>query len=264
MQNVKYIFSALLTLVMIAGCGASVESYGEGGKVLKWMKVSTSKIDSLRASATLLQKSPKGTFRGDAYVFFKAPSSLRIDVLGPVNNLVGIFVSREGRGLVVDYMNGVGIYSNDSSCLFSEFLGTDVVLPEFSAIFMGQPPVIQFDESELRWTKKGYYILDLKDTRSGVVEKMQLTQGLFGTVVIRAVVIKDNKKMVDMGFRKRGWKSDISPLMPRIIEVGFVQEKMQLLFKYKKVEINAEIPNNIFDVQAPPDFAIESMQCKVK
>ena len=95
-----------------------------------------------------------------------------------------------------------------------------------------------------------------------MVEKIQLTRGIFGTVVIRAVVFKDHKKMVDMSFRKRGWKSDVSPLMPRIVEVGFVQEKTQLLFKYKKVETNGKIPDDVFHEPLPDDFTVEALICE--
>ncbi len=245
-----------------AGCGATVESYGEGLKVLKWMKVPSKRIDRLQASALLLQQGPKGTFRGDAYVFYKAPASLRVDILGPVSNLIGVFIFKDGRGKVFDYTRGAAMLSDDGGCLFSRFMGTDVVLPEFSEIFLGMPPVIPFDESELRWKAKGYYILDLKDSRTGVVEKIQLTRGIFGTVVIRAVVFKDQKKMVDMSFRKRGWKSDVSPLMPRIVEVGFVKEKTQLLFKYKNVETNGNISDDVFEEPVPQDFTVEMLGCE--
>jgi outer membrane lipoprotein-sorting protein len=256
-------FACLVLLgVSGAGCGANVESYGEGMKVLKWMKAPSKRIERLQASALLLQQGPKGTFRGDAYVFYKAPSSLRIDILGPVSNLIGVFIFKEGRGMVLDYTRGSAVLSDDGGCLFSRFMGTDVVLPEFSEVFLGMPPVIPFDESELRWKSKGYYILDLRDSGSGVVEKIQLTRGIFGTVVIRAVVFKNQKKMVDMSFRKRGWKSDVSPLMPRIVEVGFVQEKMQLLFKYKNVELNGKISDHVFDEPVPQDFTVETLSCE--
>ena len=251
------------SLFNICGCGgASVESYGEGSKVLKWIKVSGTRIKGLKASATLLQKSPKGAFRGDAYVFFKAPSSVRIDILGPADNMVGSFVSRKGKGLIVDYMTGAALIASDSSCLFSEFLGIDMVLPRFSAIFMGSPPVIEFDESELTWNPKGYYILGLRDNDAGVDEKMQVVQGKYGTAVIRAVVLKDRKMVVDISFRGRGWKIDELPLMPKVVEAVFVKEKLRMLLKYRKVEVNTNISDDVFDVAIPPEFPLQTVVCE--
>jgi len=259
--------AALAVLVALAavwpdaGCSAAVESYGEGAKILNWMKAPSGKIGKLKATAVLLQQTPKGTFRGDAYVFYKAPSSLRIDVLGPVSNLIGVFVAKQGQGLVLDAVQGKALTSDDPSCLFSRFLGTDMVLPAFSEIFMGMPPIIAFDESELRWASKGYYILALRNSQTGIEEQLQITQGMVGTVVLRAVVFKDDKKKVDLSFRKRGWKSDVSPLMPRIVEVGFVQEKVQLLFKYRSVDVETGIPDSIFDVEIPDDTVVEAVDC---
>jgi hypothetical protein len=254
--------AAAAFVLLLAGCGSSLESFGEGGKILGWMKVSSGKLKALQASAALLQTSPRGTFRGDAYIFFKAPESLRIDVLGPVSNMVGVFVSREGEGLVLDYLNGKALSSPDGSCLFSQFLGTRMVLPDLPSIFMGKPPVIQFDGSDLRETSKGYYILNLRSKGAGVVEKLQLVQGLYGTVVIRAVVLKDKKKVVDISFRKRGWNKEATPLMPRVIEVGFVPEQMRMLFKYRSVEVDKKIDDDIFNVKIPEGFSVEEVRCE--
>jgi len=257
--NVRSVAVALLALA--SACGPAFLNAGDEAKIVALMQSSAGPaIDSLKATASFAQRSEKGLLRGDAYLFFRRPSSLRIELLGGVDNPVGLFVSREGRGLLLDYWNGAAYESADARCLFSRLLGAGLALPDFTGILTGQPPLIAFEESELKASAKGYSILSLKG-KGGVGEKIQLVSGQHGPVALRAVFTKGGKKVADLSFRQRGWKSDIAPLIPRIVEIGFPREKVQIVFTYKKMSANVKFPDELFDLAPPEGFSPVAVEC---
>jgi len=267
-MNIKFLFWMKLLsvwskifLLLLLGCGPSIESHGTGEMVIKWTRMAFNKIDTLRARGSFLYTAEDKKFRSDAYIFYNKPDSLRVDLMGPIDATTAVIVFKGKKNFFIDYLNSKVFISEGGGCLMSEILGSKTVIEDLPRIFLGEPPIIKFEASRTKESPKGYYIAYLYGKDSQVVEKLQIADGFYGAVVLRGAVIANDNKVIDFSFRQRGWYGRDTAVIPRIIEVGIVPEQIAVVLKYIDVEVNEDLKDEVFNISIPEGFSIEEVSC---
>ena len=178
----------VLTLALLStGCPALEPM---GGVPFSRLEIAAPPVSSLRATATIERFDHGKRLAGRALVFMKSPSSIRFEILSPLDTPLAVLAADASSFSLLDSSTGTFYTGPPDACNVARLLGIPLPPTAVAAILAGTPPLLETKLRRIEWNLKGYHLLTLES--GDMRQTVQIVTGALGTSALRSIVWKDD------------------------------------------------------------------------
>jgi outer membrane lipoprotein-sorting protein len=187
-------------------------------------------------------------------VTVKRPGAVRIETLGPLDELEGLFVLKDGRYTAVSMPDRRAKRGAAGPAAFEEALGLTLSPDEAEALLCGAFKIVDFTQGQIGFDEKEKEAVVLIEKPG---DRKQIVRADRETLAVRKVETFDAEGImlhtVEFG--------DISPVMgvpfAHRFKASFPGRVRSVDVKYREIELNPAVGDDEFVVEVPQGFAVE-------
>jgi hypothetical protein len=255
--------SVLLALVCVgASCGGvrpPRDAITDSAEMLRLLGGIRGRARSMRARGKADHFGPEGRVRGTVYFFVEASGRLRFEALTPMDTPAASLASDGTSFSLLDarehvYYSGPALPCNIARLLRIPMEGRDV-----AAILLGGTPLIEHDSADLSWDDDGYYRLQLRRSRDGVRQKIEIAPERSRLDVL-ASEVRDRRGVV--------WRVEFEDLtrvggvpFPKKIHFVNSREDADVMVRYDQIELNPTLPEDAWTLTRPTGMPVRRLDC---
>ena len=261
MRRAAPVTLAAAALALLAGCPASpfstfpdIPTKDALQVVMRGFALRDATVHSLRARLRVKIQPDEGkAVSTTVMVTLRRPGALRVEPLGPVDELEGLFVLRDGRYAVLSMPDKRVTRGAVTDAVFDDALGLRLPLNEVEAVLCGAFAVADFTQGQIGEDEPSKEIVILVETPGG---RKQIIRADRETLAAKKVEVYDGgERRYTLEF------SETSPVMgipfAHRFKASFEGRLKSVDVKYREIEVNPEISDEEFAFEVPPGFAVE-------
>jgi hypothetical protein len=205
---------------------------------------------------------PEGRVAGKVYVFAAAGGRLRFEVVSPMETPV--------RTVAVDGTSGTFTMTDHEAqrcteaaadpCLVREAIGVELAPAHVAATLVGAPPLLRHRDATSRWSRCGYYEIDLQGREDGWSESLRVTPASGEFVATKAVITGPQGVVLDIELRNHEPVQGL--LLPRRLAIRAPVSRGDLRVEVRSVELDVDLPESAFRARCPEGFSVEPATCE--
>lgn len=232
---------------------------------LRALRARDEAVRSLRAQGSADHFGREGRIRGSVYIFVERPSRVRVDTQAFGNTLSA--VATDGTAFrLVDYRNNRFFVGPARACVAAQLLGIPLEAAEVVAVMAGGPPLPEGNAS-LRW-ERDHYALTLQGA-GGREERLELTLTDTEREGARPEAQRPRPRRAELrdarGVRAVLTFEDYSEVsgvpFPRRVRVVMERDDVDLLVRYREVELNPELPEEAWTPEPSGTMETVPVEC---
>ena len=245
----------VLTLALLStGCPALEPM---GGVPFSRLEIAAPPVSSLRATATIERFDHGKRLAGRALVFMKSPSSIRFEILSPLDTPLAVLAADASSFSLLDSSTGTFYTGPPDACNVARLLGIPLPPTAVAAILAGTPPLLETKLRRIEWNLKGYHLLTLES--GDMRQTVQIVTGALGTSALRSIVWKDDAVLYDLAFHDRRPASGL--LLARRIRYSIPGQKIAVQLTYDHLDVDPDLPDDVFRQDPPDGIPVAHVSC---
>jgi hypothetical protein len=262
--------SALPTLLLIGsilltGCHPHIERPyppPTAEQLLSRLRQQIADVHALRGTAKVDYFSPKeGRVKAKIYLAAEASGGLRIDAVSPFGSPVSSFATDGKQFELLDVKHNHFYVGVASPCSLEELLHLKVTPQELFAALAGAAPILPIEKTEVGWDdRNGWDVLTIvaQDGRHQILKFDSHDK----TWDLRESTVQDPQGKLLFKLTHQDFTLSGSIRLPK--NTHFIQPVAQadVIVRYRDIDVNTTIPQNLFLLAAPNGIAPEMIVCQ--
>jgi len=250
-----FLFLLSLTLCCCPKNGVQVpkdERIKDPKQLMTAVREKGKELTSLRAEGTILARRSGKRFKAHMILLLRRPATLRFETVSFFEQPLSILVTDGMEFSLWDMDKGRFYQGAATPVNISRVIPIPMDGPEVSGILFGDPPLIPFAQSKLKF-EDGLYVLTLSNSRQQQTIKIHPTR-LRPTEVHLKVDGKEYYKLV---------YDDWHATQPPVVEKAtftMPSENTRLTIKIRDVEKNVDLKDDLFVLTPPEGLPIETLE----
>lgn len=259
--------TTLLLGLSLLSCSGSPPRFPitDPAMALRALHARDERVQSLRAQGTADHFGAQGRIRGSVYIFVQRPRNLRVDTEAFGNTLSSL-ISDGTSFTLTDYRSSRFFTGPAEACVAAQLLGIPLESAEVVSVMAGGPPVID-GNPHIHW-EHGHYVLDIAGA-GGRTESLELeitraeregAQPAAQHPLPSRAVLRDARGVrAVITFEDYTVVSEVN--FPRRVRVVMERDNVDLLVRYREIEINPDLPASAWSSSAPGGMTTVPVDC---
>lgn len=224
-----------------------------------------SQVRSLRAQGSADQFGAQGRVRGSVFIFVERPQNLRVDTQAFGNTLSSL-VSDGTSFTLTDFRSNNFFTGPAEPCVAAQLLGIPLEAAEVVSVMAGGPPIYA-ENPRIRWDDD-HYVVDVAGTggRSETLS-LEITSAERESAqpaqqrprATRAELRDGRGVRAVITFEDYTTVSDVP--FPRRVRVVMERDNVDVVVRYREIEINPELPPEAWTASAPNGMTTVPVEC---
>jgi hypothetical protein len=265
---------ALLSCALLGACASAPrpkQQFVDPAQALQFHQLARERVHSIRAEARVDQRGSEGRIKGTVLMFVERPDRVRFDAMtqfGPA----AILTSAGERFAYADLRNRSFLTGVTCPKNIARMLNMPLRVDQTIALLLGGTPVIDHQGSQIEWNDGGFYRITLRGRDGG---RQQIDFGISERDTALPPSRQD-LKLIRSEIYDRANKSilravydDYRPVafgtyhiaMPFEVHVEQPQVGADTLIRFKKIDLNVQVPPEAFAQEPPPGTTQEEASC---
>lgn len=258
-------FRAGLTGAVLASClGCGPVQMPRGGftradDLIAAFEGRLDRIKTLRITGRVDHFGKQQRVQGKLYIFGEMPDRLRMELVSPFGSPLTVLTVSNGRFALHDLREGRFLEGPAEPCNIARLVRIPLPPEDVSRILIGHTPIVE-GLSEIRWSTKGRYVVDIKD--GDVHQTLEIGTREEGLPLHRSVVRDDRGVLFSISNSHFGLVEGFA--IPHEIRVKMPRKDADLLLRYDNggVELGVDLPQGAWHQSVPSGMQVERVTCE--
>ncbi len=248
-----------LAMLVVSGCPRRIPTLDPAAQItdaeelIKAVAQSGQKLTALRATGSVIMRTGSKRLKAHTVVLVRRPAKLRFETESFFDQPLSILITDGMRFSLWDMQEGRFLSGRATPDNISRVIPIPMDGPEVVGIIMGDPPLIAYAQSALRWDPdQGQYHLTLSNSR----QTQQIWIHPERLRPVKIVCEQEGKLLYRLQYQEwQGGKQD--PHFPTKIRFEMPARDIQLRLRLREVERNVELSKELFELTPPPGLSVE-------
>ncbi len=258
---------AVLLVLLFAwpgsGCCRARRTYPRpgAGRLLAAVRGRNARLRTLRAKLTADQLTSRGRVKLTVFLLAARGGKLRMEAT-VLDNTVAVFVSDGARFQSLDLKKHVAYTGRARPCNVARLFGLPLEPDQVVVVLLGGVPILRHDGIRVTWDPcHGRERLVLSDERTGLVQEIWLRRRGNGWRV-EGTRIRNEKgtTLLTVAYRRFVRRGGVE--LPQWVRYLQKHPRTDLLLRFKKVEVDVEIPEDAYRLSVPEGWPLRILECR--
>ena len=261
--SLLFLFFSPLILIPFSGCSTgkvlikkpeNLETLQDISFLKKSLEEKTDRLKSLKGIAKIKLKTDKKENSFNAVIVLKNPDFLRIEILGPFNQLIAL-ISSDGKNIYqADLKNSRMIITPVSKSSSEKFFGIPLLPEEILEIITGSIKTNINNNIEVKFDKDNkIYVLTQTSVSDNLIKKYLINMLNLDTLRIDASD-KDGNSVYEADYSDYQETGNCS--VPKKIVCNYHLKNILIDINFKDISLNTEAPLQLFSLENQKGFQI--------
>lgn len=267
------VFRWTIPLLLVAACGAPCPPlrYPNAAAALSGFEAGREPVQRMRAELSVERFGENGRVRGTVLMFAMVPNRLRFDVMGDLVGRVATLTSDGARFALWDENEGRFLVGDSCAENVGRLVGIPLSGREVTEMLLGDAPQLANGEQSMQCDDGQYFVAVHQgeelvqelwlDVPSEDFEKPPEEQTLrirrvrrYGQGALRWTADYDD-------YRALNDAQGLSIWMPRRLRFREPQRGTDTTVRFRRMDLNIEVPDEVFQQESPGGVAAEEVLC---
>ncbi|HEY3356062.1 MAG TPA: DUF4292 domain-containing protein [Polyangia bacterium] len=256
----------LVTVLLVAGLGckpgpvAGPASLPAAGTLLDEIRGRQAQAKSLRGDSKIDYWAPEGRTKVTVNLAVARPGRLRFEAENPISGHTEGTLVTDGRSFaLLDVQHNRFLVGPALPCNVARM--TRIAMPpdDVAVILLGSAPILAHERAEVAWDRAhgGREIVTLH-LRGGGTERLEIAHGSRDLV---AAEVKDSAGRSIWHLTHEEFRSVGGVRLPRRTKFIEPREKADVVIRFRDVEANVSIPEDVFHLTPPAGMVARAVGC---
>jgi len=210
-------------------------------------------LTALRATGSIVMRRGAKRLKAHILVLVRRPANLRFETESFFDQPLSILVTDGMQFSMWDMNKGRFLVGQATPANISRVIPIPMDGPEVVGIMAGDPPLIAYAKSSLKWDdSEGQYLLRLSNSQM----EQEILIHPFRLRPSKVICKQDGKLYYSLVYED--WQTgDNQPAIPTKMRFEMPAEDIKLIIKIRETEINPELADDLFKLHPPEGISVE-------